>query len=335
MDSNNHQENRMKNTQQNNLKHDNGIRRVDQFINHKKDYFPNLNSKQKFCFYSKNFIQNENNFKKNSNSYNRNNNNGYEHNNKKINVAFDNHKFLQKKKYNDDSITDDYSNSYHLLEGNQFTEKNNFNFSQTNNLNLNEDYDSLHNENNSDLNSNNNFTYNNYLNKQNYKNEDYDYDHSKFHSYKYDNESKNLEKNKEKRSISDKSNDLLIYNSSKSIDNFDFNKKNENRLINSDSIKRENKEIIVNKELNSRHPIKLENSSPMKPGENELSLENKCSNSSLNFWMKKFTTEKEEFENINKRDAYLKGKRQIKNISSYQKIEEIGEGTYGRVCKYK
>jgi len=115
---------------------------------------------------------------------------------------------------------------------------------------------------------------------------------------------------------------------------------NDNAIIINLIEQNENKEPIISKDLNSKHPVDLEASSPKRPaGENEFEPQNKNfnnANSNLKLFIKDFfTTEKEELEKINKQDAYLKVKKQLKNISNYQKIEEIGEGTYGRVCKYK
>jgi len=227
----------------------------------------------------------------------------------------------------------------------QNIKENKYDKNQVSNLNLNED-----------INSFDNIKYNIH-DEFNYHNQDNNSDQLKFDtadkkSYYFDNykdnksssdkyinpdlSNKDIEFNQVIKSISDNGFENFKRNNSsqfkENIKNLNKEKK-KNSLI--DEIESENKEKIINKELNSQNPVNLETSSFKRKKEIELALEYKNSNSSLKFILKDFTTEKEELENINKQDAYIKTKRQIKNISSYQKIEEIGEGTYGRVCKYK
>jgi hypothetical protein len=222
--------------------------------------------------------------------------------------------------------------------------ENKYDKNQVSNLNLNED-----------INSFDNIKYN-YHDEFNYHNQDNNSDKLKFD--KADKKSYYLDNYNDNKSSSDKYinpdlfnkdiefNQVIKSTSDNGFENFKRNnssqfKENINNLNKGkknsqlDEIEREYKEKIINKELNLQNPVNLETSSFKRKKEIELALENKNSNSSLKFILKDFTTEKEELENIDKQDAYMKTKRQIKNISSYQKIEEIGEGTYGRVCKYK
>jgi hypothetical protein len=97
-----------------------------------------------------------------------------------------------------------------------------------------------------------------------------------------------------------------------------------------------NKENIVNKHLNSSHKIFLENNEDNNAEQhNKPSHENKKDNLQNKFSIIDFTTEKDEVSRINKESKFYKTQKSVKNISNYLKIEEIGEGTYGRVCKYK
>jgi len=105
----------------------------------------------------------------------------------------------------------------------------------------------------------------------------------------------------------------------------------------------ESKEKIINKNLNSKHLIVVESDDLPKKAkeycliqkESENILEIKKSNSNKNFPLIEFTTQEEEHQRINRENKFSNKNKIIKNISNYQKIEEIGEGTYGRVCKYK
>lgn len=152
-----------------------------------------------------------------------------------------------------------------------------------------------------------------------------------------------------------KENSRITFSNSKNSVNADrlvqdfINKKNKDiirdELINTNNMEdySESKEQIINKNLNSKHLIDLEFDDLTKNAKeycliqkiNENKLEMKKSSSNLNFSLIQFTTQEEEQQRISRENKYSNQNRTIKNISNYQKIEEIGEGTYGRVCKYK
>lgn len=344
MDNNNHfVKNHMNIDKNSKLQKDNEKRRQIEFIQETKQQNFNKFQYQTGSSYSKNFIPRMENFS--SNNYNRKFENGYNHNlNKNNSSAHDDQNFLKRKKYMEHSDSHKQSNTY---QGNYKFQKNEQNeeyYNQASNLNLNEEANLSNNLNKNQIRyKGNNLNQPNYSKHNNQELDNFDDDYNNNLRSNSDNKiqphfpNEDFDQNQEvKRSISDNMFDKK--NQTKpaaptALENINFNQsKNHDFIIN--LIDDENKEIIINKDLNSKHPKNLEDTSPERPKQAaEFNIENK--NSNIKFFMKEFSTEKEELENINKQDAYLKTKRKIKNISNFQKIEEIGEGTYGRVCKYK
>jgi hypothetical protein len=134
------------------------------------------------------------------------------------------------------------------------------------------------------------------------------------------NENKEINKKSEEKLEKIKNNNnnkINIYTNSNSNYNLDFNLKIK---INEDNYKQIDKDIFENKDKDK----------------DQEKYKNEFNNYNNNFINQKFISEKDLIIEANKKQINInqtKESNQIKNILNYLKLEEIGEGTYGRVCK--
>ena len=121
-------------------------------------------------------------------------------------------------------------------------------------------------------------------------------------------------------------------------------KENDKSLLNEENKKEEEiqKKEFFELNLNEKKisPEKIELKNCIKTNQsinlqiNELNIKEEMNSNSKNYFVNKFLSEKDACKLKDIQNSELKDSKQIRNISQFLKLEEIGEGTYGRVCKY-